>query len=128
MSRTLRWSVAKLALIGLVAGSAACVPATTLPSDCGATTVERAATLTTGGLNPSATDVCKGQKVTFTIDVERAGVLHMHGYDDQVPEQEVKVGDHPKLTFTASRAGQFIIELHLGSDEVQIGILTVHEH
>ena len=127
MSRTLRGSALALALAGVMTASVACVPVATLPSDCDATKVERAATLTTDGLDPATIGVCKGQQVTITIKVERAGELHLHGYDDQVPEQEVAVGDTAKLSFTASRAGQFVMELHLGGDEVQIGILTVHE-
>lgn len=117
-----------LAVAALVLAGAACVPQSDLPSDCDASQVARPATLTDAGLDPDAIDVCTGQQVTITIDVQRAGELHLHGYDDQVPEQEVAVGDQAKLSFTASRAGQFPLELHTGGDEVQLAILTVHEH
>lgn len=117
-----------LVLAALVLGSVACVEQSDLPSDCDASAVERPATLTDAGLNPDAIDVCTGQKVTITIDVQRAGDLHLHGYDDQVPEQPVAVGDQAELSFTASHAGQFPLELHTGEDETEIAILTVHEH
>ena len=59
---------------------------------------------------------------------ERAGELHLHGYADQVPEREIIVGEDAVLAFTASHAGQFPLELHADGDEVEIAILTVHEH
>jgi hypothetical protein len=122
---TRTWSA--LTLAGALVLAAACVPQSDLPSDCDAGRVERTATLTDGGLDPDGFDVCKGQEVTITIDVQRAGELHLHGYDDQVPEQEVEVGDEATLEFTASTAGQFPLELHTGADEIEIAILTVHE-
>jgi hypothetical protein len=127
MTRTLpRLSVA-VALAGLLISATACVQQSGLPSDCNASSVERTASLTDGGLDPDSFDVCKGQAVTLTITVQVAGTLHLHGYDDQVPEKEVAVGDVAKLAFTASRAGQFPLELHTGTDEIELAILTVHE-
>jgi hypothetical protein len=128
MSVTLRRAVAAVAIGCLLLVTAACVPQSDLPSDCDASEVNRPATLTDAGLDPDAIDVCTGQQVTIAIDVERAGELHLHGYDDQVPEQEVAVGDQVELTFSATRAGQFPLELHEGGDETEIAILTVHEH
>jgi hypothetical protein len=119
---------AALALAALLLVAVGCVPQSDLPSDCDASQVERPAKLTDAGLDPDAIDVCTGQQVTITIDVQRAGELHLHGYDDQVPEKEVAVGDQAELSFTASHAGQFPLELHTGGDEVEIAILTVHEH
>ena len=127
MRRTLPRATAALALAGLLLVAAACVPQSDIPTDCDASQVERTATLTDGGLEPDGFEVCIGQEVTITIDVQRAGELHLHGYEDQVPEQEVAVGDEAKLAFTASSAGQFPLELHTGQDEIEIAILTVHE-
>ncbi len=121
-------AAATVALAALILAAAACVPQSDLPSDCESGQVERSATLTDAGLDPDTIAVCTGQEVTLTITVERAGELHLHGYDDQVPEQEVAVGDVAELSFTASHAGQFPLELHAGGDEVEIAILTVHEH
>ena len=126
MTRTVRALAMTLGLAGILF-IAACVPQSGLPSDCDASKVARTATLSDGGLDPDGFDVCKGQAVTITITVQRAGELHLHGYDDQVPEQEVAVGDEAKLGFTASHAGQFPLELHTGQDEIEIAILTVHE-
>jgi len=128
MRRTLSRLTAVVALAGLLVVTTACVQQSNLPSDCGASQVERAATLTKGGLAPDSFDVCKGQSVTITITVGVAGTLHLHGYDDQVPEKPVAVGDVAKLAFTASRSGQFPLELHTGTDEIELAILTVHEH
>ncbi len=128
MMRTLPRLVATVALAGLLLAATACVQQSDLPSDCDASSVERAATLTEGGLAPDGFDVCKGQAVTITITVQRAGELHLHGYDDQVPAQEVEVGDVAELAFSASRSGQFPLELHTGTDEIELAILTVHEH
>lgn len=125
-SRTSRLA-AIVALAGLLVATTACVQQTGLPSDCDASQVERTATLSEGGLDPDDFDVCKGQSITITITVEYAGELHLHGYDDQVPEQEVEVGDVAEFAFTASRAGQFPIELHTDTDEIDLAILTVHE-
>jgi len=127
MTRASPRAAAAFALAGLVLAAVACVPQSDLPSDCNASQVERSATLSDAGLEPDAIDVCTGQRVTITITVERAGELHLHGYDDQVPGQEVAVGDEADLAFSASRAGQFPLELHTGQDEIEIGILTVHE-
>lgn len=127
MTRTLPRLAAILAFAGLLVAATACVQQSGLPSDCDASQVERTATLSDGGLDPDAFDVCKGQAVTISITVQVAGTLHLHGYDDQVPEKEVAVGDVAKLAFSASRAGQFPLELHTGADEIELAILTVHE-
>ena len=119
---------ATIAVAGMLLAMSACVQQSNLPSDCAATNVERSATLSKGGLAPDAFDVCKGQAVTISITVQVAGTLHLHGYDDQVPEEPVASGDVAKLTFTASRSGQFPLELHTAADEIELAILTVHEH
>jgi len=57
------------------------------------------------------------------------GVLHVHGYDAELPATTVVAGEVIELTFTAGRSGQFPIELHTDEDTqgVSVGILTVHE-
>jgi hypothetical protein len=46
-----------------------------------------------------------------------------------VPATAVVAGETLELSFSATRSGQFPIELHLGDDPrgADIGILTVHE-
>ena len=64
---------------------------------------------------------------TFTI--ERDGVLHLHGYDDQVSATEVRAGQETVFEFEAVRSGVFPIALHTldGPAEVPVGSLIVHE-
>jgi hypothetical protein len=118
-----------LALVLLVAMSVGCVEQAGLPDDCDDASVERAASLSGERLDPEAIDVCKGQEVTLEIATEEAGELHLHGYDDEAPEIAVEPGETATFHFTATRAGQFPIELHdeeTGS-EAEVGLLTVHE-
>jgi plastocyanin len=119
-------SVAAMLLFAGVAGG--CVEQPALPDDCDASAVEREASLGGDHLDPEALDVCKGQKVTIAITTQRAGDLHLHGYEDEAPEVAVEPGDTATFTFTAARAGQFVIELHTASEgEIEVGLLTVHE-
>ena len=107
----------------------ACVPATTLPDDCDAASVQREATLTGEALNPSTIEVCRGQQVTIDFVIQHDGTLHLHGYDDQVPAQEVHTGETVTFTFDATQAGQFPIEIHThdGPAEATAGTLVVNE-
>ncbi|MDH4335057.1 MAG: hypothetical protein OEW24_07350 [Chloroflexota bacterium] len=107
--------------------AAACVPQTILPADCDAPSVTRQATLVGERLSPEQTDICRGQGVQFEITVDAAGVLHLHGYDDEAPAQAVEAGQTVTLAFAATRAGQFHIEFHGATADMEIGILTVHE-
>lgn len=118
-----------LAVLLTAALAVACVAQPGLPDDCGAGAVQRQATLSGERLDPESIDVCRGQSLTLRIASQRAGELHLHGYDEEVPEAEVEPGETATLTFTASRAGQFIIELHppSGAPEIEVGLLTVHE-
>jgi hypothetical protein len=117
------------ALLLLATLGIGCVQQATVPDDCDADTVHRRATLSGDRLDPVAIDVCKGQKVTIEIVTQRAGDLHLHGYDDQAPEVPVEPGDTATFEITASRAGQFPIELHDedSGEETEVGLLTVHE-
>lgn len=113
-------------MIGLLA---ACVPATQLPADCEAPAVSRQASLVEERLEPAQIEVCRGQRVTLGIDVRRDAVLHLHGYDEQVPARQVTTGEQITLEFDAEQSGQFPIAIHTtdGPDEATAGTLVVHE-
>ncbi|MEO8639047.1 MAG: hypothetical protein ABI458_03925 [Chloroflexota bacterium] len=117
------------ALLLLAAVAIGCVKQADLPNDCDASAVQRQASLNGDRLDPASLDVCKDQKVTIEISTERAGVLHLHGYDQEAPEVAVEPGDTATFTFTATRAGQLVIELHTPNQgpEIEVGLLTVHE-
>lgn len=131
----MRFPPVKHATAGIAAGmlllsaTAACVPATTLPDDCSAPSVEREAVLTADTLDPATLEVCRGQHVTISIDSQADGELHFHGLDEQVPEQEVTAGQVLTVEFDAEQSGNFPIELHPpdGSSETEVGILVVNE-
>jgi hypothetical protein len=99
------------------------------PPACEALPAEIELTLTADTLTPSDPAVCRGSDVTLTIDAEVDGVLHIHGYDAEVPAMPVTQGDVLELVFTAERSGQFPIELHTDENTqgVNVGLLTVHE-
>jgi hypothetical protein len=116
------------AMLLLAAVAVGCVEQAEQPGDCDAGAVQRQASLSGDRLDPEALDVCKGQEVTIKITSQRAGDLHLHGYDEEAPEVAVEPGDTATLTFTAARAGQFVIELHTSDEgEIEVGLLTVHE-
>jgi hypothetical protein len=116
-------------LLLLAAISIGCVQQAGLPDDCGASSVQRDASLSGDRLDPESIDVCKGQQVTIEIATERAGEIHLHGYDAEAPEVAVEAGDTATFKFSATRAGQFVIELHTHDQgpEIEVGLLTVHE-
>ena len=118
-----------LALLVVMAVLLGCVQQAVLPDDCGASTVQRSAALSGDHVTPHSIDVCKGQQVTLEITTERAGEIHLHGYDVEAPEVEVQPGDTATFKFKATRPGQFIIELHTPNNgpEIKVGLLTVHE-
>jgi hypothetical protein len=99
------------------------------PASCGAPTVALELELSAGRLEPSDPAVCRDQEVTLVVASDVDGVLHIHGYDEQVPATEVSAGGELRLDFVAERSGQFPIELHPAADPtgVEVGILTVHE-
>ncbi|HEX6139011.1 MAG TPA: hypothetical protein VF013_00940 [Candidatus Limnocylindria bacterium] len=107
---------------------AACVPAVNLPDDCDDAAVTRQATLADNKLDPATIEVCRDQHVTIEYTIEQDGVLHMHGYDDQVDATEVHAGDVIELEFDATHPGQFPIEVHTTEDaEADAGTFIVHE-
>jgi len=117
---------ASVLVILILVGATGCVSQVDLPDDCQAATVQRTATLAGERLDPEAIDVCKGQELTLTITSERAGEIHIHGYEK---EMDVEAGDTATSTFSTTLAGQFHIELHTPNNgpETEVGILTVHE-
>ncbi len=109
---------------------AACV-ADTRPDDaaCSAPTIELELTVRADDMVPSNPSVCRDQEVTLVISAQVDGVMHVHGYDTELPATELSNGDELSLIFDASRSGQYPIELHrLESPQgINVGILTVHE-
>lgn len=121
--------LALLTSLLVAAAAAGCVPAADLPEDCDASAVTRQATLSGEQLDPSTIEVCKDQQVTIAVTLERDAVLHLHGYDEEAPALEVTAGEVVDLEFTASRSGQFPIEIHTtdGPAEAEVGTFIVHE-
>jgi hypothetical protein len=124
--KSVRSVIAFLLLSVLAIG---CVQQADLPAACAAPHERRQSSLTGDRLDPESIDVCKGQQVTIEITTQRAGELHLHGYDQEAPEVPVEPGDTATFTFTATRGGQFLIELHTPDQgpEIEVGLLTVHE-
>jgi hypothetical protein len=98
-------------------------------SACAAPDMELDARLTTDGLEGDDLAVCRDQEVTIHVDPEVDGVLHVHGYDEQLPATSVTAGEPIDLVFTAARSGQFAIEFHPIDDPrgIEVGILAVYE-
>lgn len=110
----------------LVVLSSGCVDAA--PA-CAALPTEIELTLTEDTLTPSDPALCRGAEVVLTVHSEVEGILHFHGYDAEVPATPVTDRDEVVIEFTASRSGQFPIELHTDANTqgVSLGLLTVHE-
>jgi hypothetical protein len=118
-------------LIGLVVFLVGgCVPDTRPGADaCRADTIDVHVSLAADALDPPNPSVCRDQEVMLTVDSEVDGVLHIHGYDSEVPAFGVRAGEVTDITFTAGRSGQFPVEFHATDDPrgVSVGIFTVHE-
>lgn len=116
------WWLATLIL--MVSGG--CIGAT---PDCAALPTEIELTLTADSLTPSDPETCRGADVVLTVHSDVDGILHIHGYDAEVPATPVAAGGEVVLEFRASRSGQFPIELHTDENTqgVNVGLLTVHE-
>lgn len=99
------------------------------PEACAAPNIEILLSLDEDGLQPADPAVCRDQAVTLVIASEIDAVFHIHGYDDQVSAAQVQTGEELRLDFTASRSGQFPIEMHPLDDPtgMDIGVFTVHE-
>ena len=98
-------------------------------ADCAAMPTRIELTLTADELTPASPAVCRDREVTLVVTSAVDGVLHIHGYDDEVPATEVTAGEVVELVFTTRRSGQFPIELHTDENTqgVALGIFTVHE-
>lgn len=98
-------------------------------SACAASSAELEVTLTADALVPSDPAVCRGQAVTMVVHSRLDGVIHLHGYDEQVAATPVTAGEDTTLEFEAATSGQFPIEVHAEGDPrgVEVGIFTVHE-
>ena len=109
----------------IVAIAAGCVE----DSTCASLARRIEVTVSADGLAPADPATCRGEEVSLVVTAEVDGVLHIHGYDAEVPATEVTAGEVTELEFTASRSGQFPIELHTDQNAtgVGIGIFTVHE-
>ena len=117
-----------LAMLALVLGTTACVDQGR-PEACNEPAATLELRLTAEALEPTDPAVCRDQQVTLVVASEVHGVLHIHGYDEQVPATEVSAGEELRLEFEAARSGQFPIELHPAENPqgVEVGIFTVHE-
>lgn len=98
-------------------------------ADCAALPTRIELTLTADELTPANPAVCRDREVTLVVTSEVDGILHIHGYDDEVPATEVAAGEVTELVFTTGRSGQFPIELHTDENTtgVALGVFTVHE-
>lgn len=127
-ARTLGIGGLRMALVTMVAAILSGCIEDGRPAACEGPT-EISLALTAGALTPADPSVCRDQGVTLRFESEVDGVIHIHGYDDAVPATAVVAGETLELGFTATRSGQFPIELHLGGDPrgAEIGIFTVRE-
>jgi hypothetical protein len=126
----MRHGAAVAAFLATLLVAAACVPDTSPDREvCLQPSIELELALGADGLDPGNLSVCRDQEVTLLVDSERDGVLHIHGYDSEVPAFEVRDGETREITFTAARSGQFPIEFHALDDPtgVGVGVFTVHE-
>jgi hypothetical protein len=119
-----------LAAIAIAFPASACVPDTGIdPEQCAEPTARIELSVTPDGMEPVDPAVCRDQEVTLAIDSEVDGILHIHGYDAEVPASPITAGATVEVTFVASRSGQFPIELHPADDPagIELGVFTVHE-
>jgi hypothetical protein len=117
-------------LIGVLGTLVGLLGACVGPSaECEALPSEIELTLSATTLTPSDPAVCRGDAVTLIVRPQVDGVLHVHGYDEDLPASAVTAGEVIELDFTATRSGEFPIELHTDQNTqgVSVGLLTVHE-
>ena len=115
-----------LALLVVIAGIGGCIGGN---PDCAELPTRIELTLSSDGLTPRDPTVCRDREVTLVVTSAVDGVLHIHGYDEQVPATSVTHGEVVELAFTAVRSRQFPIEFHPDDDAqgISAGIFTVHE-
>lgn len=118
------------AFIALTVGAAGCVESNKPDaSACAAPSTEIVLTVTASSLSPDDPAVCRGQRVTLRVESTVDGVLHVHGYDAELPAIEVRASEPAEIAFDATRSGQFPIEFHTEQEAEgsSAGVLTVHE-
>ncbi len=122
MSRIARLAVATLFL----AAASGCLPG---GAGCDDLPDRVDITVTADGMAPSQPAVCRDRDVTLAVTPEVSGVLHVHGYDEDLPATTIVEGEPIELSFRSSRSGQFPVELHTEADPqgIDVGIFTVHE-
>ena len=119
-----------VALLALATLASACVE-TNRPDEaaCDAAEARIELSVSESSLTPADPAACRDQQVTLVITSTVDGLLHVHGYDEELPVIEVRDGGSTEVAFQATRSGEFPIELHT-DDEVAgtaLGVLTVHE-
>jgi hypothetical protein len=70
---------------------------------------------------PGVIRVTRGQRVSLTVETDKADELHLHGYDLHLallPNRAVS------LSFTATRTGRFGFELHKAGTE--LGVFEIY--
>jgi hypothetical protein len=80
----------RAAILIVAAIIAGCVPQQPLPATCNDPAVTLTATLADEHLDPGVLEACRGQQVTLSVKIERDGIFHLHGYDDQSSATEVR--------------------------------------
>jgi hypothetical protein len=119
-----------LAALAIAILASGCVPDVGIdPEQCRQPAIRIELRLTSDGMEPVDPAVCRDQEVTLAVASEVDGILHIHGYDAELPASPITSGHTAELTFDATQSGQFAIELHPAGDPagVGLGILTVHE-
>jgi hypothetical protein len=99
------------------------------PDNCDAAAVTVELAVSADGMTPDDPGVCRDQTVRLVIDSAVDGELHIHGYDEAVPETELSAGEEIELEFVADHSGQFTMELHPDGEgeEIELGVFTVYE-
>jgi hypothetical protein len=120
-----RFAIPVLGLALAMALAACAAPST----ECDALPDQIELTLSARALTPTDPAVCRDDDVTLIVRPEVDGILHIHGYDADVPATPVMAGEVLELAFTATRSGEFPIELHTDENTqgVNVGTFTVHE-
>ena len=80
---------------------------------CGASNVPQEVTVTAkfagGQLTPDTVQASQGDNVTLSIESDRDGAFHIHGYD---LEREVTAGAVADFQFVANATGRFLVNFH----------------
>lgn len=71
---------------------------------------------------PQSYRLSQGAQVELQLRSDRAGELHLHGYD---LEAKVQAGLPALLSFRADHAGRFEMELHSKAGHIDLGALEV---